>query len=552
MTTGVLDFESLKFQVNLNTGFFECSAYTEDNQMKVTSGNHDQAGMSAGNLQYNYGAADRLQELFSYMVTNYPAVVTTAFGANTAQRDEFINVTNTYTRTSRITWADGITDYVADSSGHILKQPWKDCFGNLLITPECKAKYYSMRDAYYWGSPYDLFRQMSCISRMSLASLFDLFINKGRYYPINLIQVDFDAIDANGAIDATEKERQKIYQINERGNSEENGVSDASTITFAPRRNAMRDQGGTYYGLTYSPEANFDMNQEPAISEKTTSLGVKIGTLDVDNVFLGNTPISSIYLGANLLAGAAATPYSVSTVPQTQFRTNGGSYAGIGAVSTLTLNSGQPLWIDVQNFVACRTYYTTDGSTPTEASQLYTAALSFTSSCTLKTLTKSIFGIAEAVKTLTITVAGAKPTYRYLRILGYGTSTDATTRIMEFEVVSGGTNRMTAATILSSDAPNNTGTAAQIKDGSKATTSNSYPFWWTAVPNAHVVIDLLAQYAIDSMAYYSYSVNGDQRQNRFLIQGSNTNNGTDWANVWDMSTNTTPQPILPSGYTITF
>lgn len=733
MTKGVLPLDTLKLDINLNTGFFETSAYTEDAQMQVTSGNHDGAGMSAGNLQYNYGAADRLQELFAYMVTNYPAVVTTAFGANTAQKDEFVNVTNTYTRTNRITWADGITDYVADSAGHKLKEPYKTSFANLLITAECKAKYYSMRDAYYWGNPFEVFRQMSCISRMALASFFDVYVNKGRCYPINLLQVDFEAIDANTTIDAAEKERQKIVQINERANSEENSLNDTSSSTFAPRRNAMRDQGGTYFGANYDPDVQFDMNQEPAIAEKAPSTGVKLGSIDVQDVFLGITPIKSIYLGADLIGGTSAA-YTTSTAPQTQLRTNPNSYAGIGAVTEITLTQGQPMWVDVQNFVACRTYYTIDGTEPTQNSTLYDAAISFQASCTLKVKTFSIFGVAEATKTLTITIAvaptttispsstiqssipftvtlttseagaaikyklgtgttvydytapfevsqnspgvastqikvtywavgatateaeksitydtasavpgkpvltatagtnkvdlswtaaanttsytlyrstaagtlgtyigtqymannvlsysdttavagttyyytiragnyatgtnsdqkSATPTaapavasYRYLRIEGYGaaeTGQEVTTRTVELEAYVGATNVALNKTIVSGETPS-TGAAplATVVNGNKTTvTAGAYPIWWTATPNGHVVIDLGSSQALTKLSYYGYSVSGTQRTNRFIIQGSNTNNGTDWVNIWDNSAGQAGlQPVLPGGY----
>lgn len=139
-------------------------------------------------------------------------------------------------------------------------------------------------------------------------------------------------------------------------------------------------------------------------------------------------------------------------------------------------------------------------------------------------------------------------TFRYLKIEGYGSSADATTRIIEVEAWAGATNTMTAATITSHQAISAGSTDVNtIKDGVKTTTSNTYPLWWaTPLPNALVICDLGAQKGITKLNYYSYSISGDQRQNRFKIWGNA--NGVDWFPIWDMSTNTTPQPILPSGY----
>lgn len=137
--------------------------------------------------------------------------------------------------------------------------------------------------------------------------------------------------------------------------------------------------------------------------------------------------------------------------------------------------------------------------------------------------------------------------WRYLKIQGYGSVEEpATTRMVEVEAWEGATNRMSAATILSNDAINTGGVIGTIKDGIK--TSSGYPVWWTATPNANVVVDLGAQIALTKLNYYSYSVSGVQRANRFKILASNTNNGTDWVTLWDMSANTTAQPILPTGY----
>lgn len=554
MSKGLLTLTDLKAAVNLCVGFFETSTYDLDSQMATIAGNFDSAGCSAGYLQFNFGAANRLNELWQYMINNYDvAICQPAFGTNTTEYNTWKTAVMSATQSDKTTFGANITD---PNNNHKVVEPYNTALGTIMKSAECKAKYAAMADQYYWGNPYDLFRQYTCTSRAALASLYDCYINKGRYYPCNLVQTDFDAIDANASLTADQKEAQKIAAINNRANNIENGVAGTSINTFKPRRDCMANQTGSYYGATYNPEPQFNINQEPGIPEKTATTGIRLGNGYVDKVMLGTTQLPKNFWGGNRV-GADKTQYLSSKAPTTQFRTNQGSYAGIGAATSVTLNSGDPILVDVTNFVACRTYYTTDGSTPTTASPKMTAPLTFTASCTLKTLTVSVNGVAEAVKTLTVTVAvpSTKPNYRYLRILGYGSAAanDVTSRIIEFEVMSGGTNRMTAATMLSSDAINNTGTLAQIKDGVKTTTSNSYPLWWTSpVPNAHVVIDLGAQYVIDSMAYYSYSVSGDQRANRFKIEGSNTNNGTDWASVWDMSANTTVQPILPSGFTTTF
>lgn len=407
MTTGVLSWPNMRMAIMLNTGFFETSRYVIEDQMRVIGGNWDGAGQSVGNLQYNWGSADRLTELYNYMLNNYASVVQGVFGAETAKYDEFRNVCLTYTRANKVAWADTITDY-GTPAGHAIIEPWKTILGDLLVTPECVAKYQTMMDAYYVPNALDLFKQLSCTSRAALASLFDLNVNRGRFYPCNTLVVDFDAIDANGALTDAEKEAQKIAAINNRGNDPTNAM-DASASGFAQRRDAQANQGGLYFGATYDPETQFDINQEPAITEKSSSLtGVKLGELNIQNAFLGTTPIISLYLGANLIDSVGIEPYTTSKVPDTQFRTNSNSYSGF-ETGPISVSSGQKLWIDVQNFVAARTYYTLDGSTPTTSSTLYQDHITLTQSCTVKALTVSVSGVSEVVRTLDVTVTGLLP-----------------------------------------------------------------------------------------------------------------------------------------------
>lgn len=756
MTTGVLPYRTFKDEVLANTGFFECSSTDVTVQQGTSSGNHDSAGMSMGSLQYNFGSANRLTELWQYMINNFEQDCIDAFGANTTQYQTWKTAVMSTVQQDRLDFGANITD---PNNSHAVIQPYKDAFAALGNKASHIAKYKAMADAYYFPVPELLYLTSTCTSRMAYASFFDAYINKGRFYPVNLVQADFDKIDADTTIDAAEKERQKIYQINYRANYDNAvnpnvnawGTIDQDTFWHGDgvddgRRGCMANQTGVYYGLAYDPDVQFDMNQEPAMSQKAASLGLNLGTTQVLDLYQGNNRISNIYFGSTLLS-SGLTQTTSSAVPKTQFRTNPASYAGIGTATSVTLTQGQPLWVDCQEnpngtLVACRTYYTIDGTTPTTTSNIYDQALTFNASCVLKTLTVSLSGVAEAVKTLNVNVAvaptttisptatvqtsipitvtlstseagatiyyklgngttqytyttpfqvtqssagvnqtaitvtywavganateaaksitydtsGAVPSkstltatagngqvslswsastnvtsytvnrstvagtegtwigtsqylgtsvtsmvdtgvtagqtyyytvrannyqtytpsdqksatptaapskaaYRYLKIQGYGTLTDTTTRVIEFEVMSGGTNIMstavTATKILSYDPMNNSGTIPSIdtiRNGVKTTTSNSYPFWWAATtPNGNIVIDFGTAKTIDQMSYYSYSVSGDQRTNKFKIVGSNTNNGTDWVPVWDNSTGQLgAQPLLPSGYTVTF
>lgn len=403
----IMDYDQLRFQVNLNTGFFECSAIAEDDQMKVCSGNHDGAGMSAGNLQYNFGSANRLTELFKYMLDNYDvSICQPAFGTYTTEYNKWKTAIYSTVQQDRINFGADITDPTND---HAIIDPYKSSFGTILLTAECKSKYYSMRDNYYWGAPYDIFRQMSCVSRAALASFFDVYINRGRYYPILTIQKEFEDIDSDGTMTADQKEAEKIRKINYRGNDTTNAM-DASASAFVPRRTAMAEQGGDYYGLTYDPENQFLITQDTAITEKAPSTSVFLGSAAIDTLYVGNTPVDSLYLGSTRIGGSAVA-YTTSTVPNFQFRSNTNSYAGVESGGSLSITAGQKIFIDIQEpLVASRCYYTIDGSTPTSANTRYVDGIVLNASCTLKVLVESIFGVAAAVGTCTVTVAVAPTT----------------------------------------------------------------------------------------------------------------------------------------------
>jgi hypothetical protein len=147
------------------------------------------------------------------------------------------------------------------------------------------------------------------------------------------------------------------------------------------------------------------------------------------------------------------------------------------------------------------------------------------------------------------------PSYRFLKIEGYGATEagqEVTTRMIEVEAWVGTRNALSGKTPISFQTHNaGTWTDANgkntITNGVK--TSTGYPIWWTSpTPNANVVFDLGVSEPLTKLNYYGYSVSGVQRANRFRILGSNTNNGTDWVELWNMQNNTALQPILPNGY----
>lgn len=147
--------------------------------------------------------------------------------------------------------------------------------------------------------------------------------------------------------------------------------------------------------------------------------------------------------------------------------------------------------------------------------------------------------------------------YRYLRIDGYGEYYSATayytTRMIEVEVFSGGTNVL-AGLVGTTDDNVDFGytadnvTITKVTDGVKTAVSTAYDGWWANVTlanpgNAWVKYDLGAMKTINSIRYWSYPA----RAPRFKIYG--TNNLADFgANgaltgspvlLWDTSANTT-------------
>ena len=279
-----------------------------------------------------------------------------------------------------------------------------------------------------------------------------------------------------------------------------------------------------------------------------------MGIINVEDLCLGNKPVTSISVGVNVPQNAQVVdPFTTNKVPQTQFRTNPNSYAGIGAVTSLTLDENQPLWVDVQNFVACRTYYTTDGSEPSTQSSILSGGLTFTQNTTLKAKSISIFGVAEATKTLEITVNAVAPTipefWRYIRYTGYGDQTGVTSRLVELQAIRQGVNLLQDKLPMAGYAPTNGGDIAVATNGVIEHVAG-YPLWWSGEGIPVLTYDLGDWLALSSILVVGYSPSADPRQTQFKIDVS-ADNAT-WYNVANYQNNTTVQPEAGFSFAVAF
>lgn len=256
----------------------------------------------------------------------------------------------------------------------------------------------------------------------------------------------------------------------------------------------------------------------------------------INNVFLGNKQLQKIYIGDNLtwqyvepdLTAPITTPYP-----------NGGTFSG--AVN---------VWLEVTE--ASTTYYTDDGTEPTENSLIFREPIALNKTTDLKYFSVDKFGNKEAVKTTHFTVNTVDlSTWRYIRYQGYGDQTGATTRLIEFEAINDvGANVLAGKTPIIGE-PVSTGAAiTAVTDGIKAETSGTYSIWWVGAGVPNLIYDLGADLPVKQLNVIMYSPSFDPRQTRFKLFVSKDN--ANWYTVIDMSANITPQPPEGWGYAVAF
>lgn len=256
----------------------------------------------------------------------------------------------------------------------------------------------------------------------------------------------------------------------------------------------------------------------------------------IDNVLLGTQQISKIFVG-DILTWQKEEPDTIA--PVTNVYPNAGTY-----------DAPVQVWFEV--YEASTTYYTTDGTTPTENSNIFREPLTISDTTTLKYFSVDKAGNKEAVKTSVFTINAVDlSTWRYIRYQGYGDQTGATTRLIELEALNDVGANVLAGKLPISGEPVSTGAPiSAVTDGVKAETSGTYSIWWVGAGVPNLIYDLGADLPVKQLNVVMYSPSFDPRQTRFKLFVSKDN--ANWYSVIDMSANTTPQPPEGWGYAVAF
>lgn len=139
----------------------------------------------------------------------------------------------------------------------------------------------------------------------------------------------------------------------------------------------------------------------PGVTSPYIHTGLTNGTAYYFVVTAANASGESVE--SSEVSATPVVPASDTTPPTTNASPAGGTYATAQNV-TLTCNDGTG--------TGCGSiYYTTDGSTPTTASTVYSSSISVSATTTLKFFAKDVAGNSEAVKTESYTIAALASTW---------------------------------------------------------------------------------------------------------------------------------------------
>jgi hypothetical protein len=262
----VKSYEDLKQKSLAMSSFFETST-GYPTTYGVTSGNWDLQGMSFGCLQVNFGQ-ETLQPYFNYMNTSHNQLCRDIFGV---YYDEWNTVLG-YTTANQVAWADSISVYGNGREKGILNSTWKPLFQTLGETQPSIDKQIEMSarwipDAERW------FNQLGLWSRRGFALCWDISVQLGRLFPMNLIWNDFQNITTAGKT-REQIEEEKLNIIVNRI-TYHNRVTDTNKQLVFDRKNMLITGTGSYYGTPFSM-AQYDLEYEPAFEHNELG-GLYIG-----------------------------------------------------------------------------------------------------------------------------------------------------------------------------------------------------------------------------------------------------------------------------------
>jgi hypothetical protein len=252
----VKSYQDLREKTLAMSAFFETSnGYPEC--YGITSGNHDQQGLSHGVLQFNFGTGS-LSPIWNYLNTNYNQMCRDIFGVDYTEWSNVLAMSTV----DQVAWGESITDYNRNAEGYKILIKWEDYFQTLGETQPSIDK--QVENSQQWlTNALKWYKTLGLWSRRGFALLWDISVQMGRLFPLNLIWNDFKGIDTTGKT-RQQIEEEKLYIIlnrasfHNRPNQYSQGVYD--------RKVMILDGTGDWWGTPFNI-ATFDLDYEPAFEE---------------------------------------------------------------------------------------------------------------------------------------------------------------------------------------------------------------------------------------------------------------------------------------------
>ena len=269
----VTPYEKLKQNALTLTALFETSMGFPQ-AFGRTAGNFDGAGMSFGAIQYNFKSGT-LQPILKGMFDKHTQVVKNAFNynSNPSYFNTVKNVVYNMSKSQQINWGSSIT------SGTGIKQPYKDFFYNLGITPECIALQVKGADSYF-NQAKSHFKKFGLTTRRAFALCFDIAIQNWSISSSTATRIFNDFKSISSSLSHEQKETKKMQIIANRRAEASNSqwVEDVRK-----RKLAIANGTGTVHGF-YINTADYDLILEPAFLEDQGTFAVPETTYETITV----------------------------------------------------------------------------------------------------------------------------------------------------------------------------------------------------------------------------------------------------------------------------